>query len=64
MILIVRTKAASIEREKLNGYIGHYHHLAQLDQLYTTAARLHHSLKLNDHTYIPYQLALVYVGEK
>ncbi|KAL1929462.1 hypothetical protein VTP01DRAFT_1600 [Rhizomucor pusillus] len=38
----------------------HYHHLAQLDQLYTTAVRLHHSLKLNDHTYIPYQLALVY----
>jgi hypothetical protein len=39
----------------------YYYQLANLDQLYVTACRLYHDLKLPNHTYITYQLALLYV---
>ncbi|KAI7857656.1 hypothetical protein BDC45DRAFT_18954 [Circinella umbellata] len=38
----------------------HYHQMALYDQLYATAARLHRNLNLNDHHYIPYQLAITF----
>ncbi|KAI9258934.1 hypothetical protein BDA99DRAFT_104754 [Phascolomyces articulosus] len=38
----------------------HYHQMALYDQLYATAARLYRSLNLNDHHYIPYQLAIAF----
>ncbi|KAI9314623.1 hypothetical protein BX666DRAFT_1968767 [Dichotomocladium elegans] len=38
----------------------HYRRVAQYDQLYASAARLYHSLSLDDHKYIPYRLAIVY----
>ncbi|KAG0178821.1 hypothetical protein DFQ29_002938 [Apophysomyces sp. BC1021] len=38
----------------------HYHHTASLDQLYVTSARLYHDLKVDNHKYVAYQLALLY----
>ncbi|KAG2223018.1 hypothetical protein INT45_012317 [Circinella minor] len=40
----------------------HYHQMALYDQLYATAARLYRNLNLNDHHYIPYQLAITFLG--
>ena len=38
--------------------------MALYDQLYATAARLYRNLNLNDHHYIPYQLAITFVSEE
>lgn len=39
---------------------GEQYHLDHLQQLYATACRLYHDLRLSNHKYIVYQLALLY----
>ncbi|ORZ00549.1 hypothetical protein BCR43DRAFT_485401 [Syncephalastrum racemosum] len=56
----MRYLSTSPEDQQSDGFSRHCKQMGQYDQLYATACRLYRHLKLPNHSYIPYQLALVY----